>query len=272
MGALMSDGKLNCTRLFLRCFADVVSNCVRRFCEAHRGCSPRWATVLRNRGRRNVLRGGDAGGHADSLRGARVGKDRQAGVRPRPEVNGGPRYTAAIIGLGRIGSLLDDPWADRNIRDESWRARPCTHAGQFAAHSRIQLIAGADGAPKLYRMFRPADKQRVIGDDYNHIRTFEALPGRLYAARFNHDGTRIVVASSLDGHGEARVYDTETGSRVAAFSTDQGGLFAVTFDPTGTQVAVAGFDGRVRLLDAESGAVVKEFWAAPLQSDPVAAK
>lgn len=57
---------------------------------------------------------------------------------------GGPIYTAAIIGLGRIGSLLDDPWADRHIRDESWRARPCTHAGQFAAHPRIRLVAGAD--------------------------------------------------------------------------------------------------------------------------------
>ena len=56
----------------------------------------------------------------------------------------GPIYTAAIIGLGRIGSLLDDPWADMHIRDESWRARPCTHAGQFAAHPRIRLVAGAD--------------------------------------------------------------------------------------------------------------------------------
>jgi len=60
----------------------------------------------------------------------------------------GPVYTAAIIGLGRIGSLLDDPWADQHIRDESWRARPCTHAGQFAAHPRIRLVAGADLDPQ----------------------------------------------------------------------------------------------------------------------------
>ncbi len=55
-----------------------------------------------------------------------------------------PIYTAAVIGLGRIGSLLDDPWADQHIRDEAWRHRPCTHAGQFAAHPRIRLVAGAD--------------------------------------------------------------------------------------------------------------------------------
>jgi WD40 repeat protein len=134
------------------------------------------------------------------------------------------------------------------------------------------LIAGADGAPKLYRMFRPADKQRVIGDDYNHIRTFEALPGRLYAARFNRDGARLVAASSLDGHGEASVFDTETGMRVATFATDQGGLFTAAFNPAGTQFAVSGFDGHVRLIDAESGAVVKEFWSVPLESEPVAAR
>ena len=55
-----------------------------------------------------------------------------------------PVYTVAIIGLGRIGSLLDDPWADQTIRDESWRWRPCSHAGQMAAHPRLRLIAGAD--------------------------------------------------------------------------------------------------------------------------------
>ncbi len=134
------------------------------------------------------------------------------------------------------------------------------------------LIAGADGAPKLYRMFRPADKQRVIGDDYNHIRTFEALPGRLYAARFNHDGTRLVAAASLDGHGEARVFETDTGRRIAAFTTEQGGLFAAVFNPAGSQIAVAGFDGRVRLVNAEDGAVVTEFSAVPLATEPVAVR
>jgi predicted dehydrogenase len=53
-------------------------------------------------------------------------------------------YTAAIVGLGRIGSLLDDPWADANLRDESWRLRPCTHAGQLTAHPRVRLVAGAE--------------------------------------------------------------------------------------------------------------------------------
>jgi predicted dehydrogenase len=79
-------------------------------------------------------------------------------------MNDGPRYTAAIIGLGRIGSLLDDPWADRHIRDESWRARPCTHAGQLAAHPRIQLIAGADIDPQRRDAFAARWGVRAYGD------------------------------------------------------------------------------------------------------------
>ncbi len=68
--------------------------------------------------------------------------------RPEP-----PVYTVAIIGLGRIGSLLDDPWADQTIRDESWRLRPCSHAGQVTAHPRLRLIAGADLNPDYRAAF-----------------------------------------------------------------------------------------------------------------------
>lgn len=64
-----------------------------------------------------------------------------------------PLYSVAIIGLGRIGSLLDDPWADETIQDESWRWRPCTHAGQIKAHRRLRLIAGADLNPDYRAAF-----------------------------------------------------------------------------------------------------------------------
>src|SRR5262249_53987139 len=43
------------------------------------------------------------------------------------------------------------------------------------------LIGGADGVPKIYQMHRL--KKRVIGDDFNLIRTFEAMPGRIFAVR-----------------------------------------------------------------------------------------
>jgi predicted dehydrogenase len=70
-----------------------------------------------------------------------------------PESLKQPVYTVAIVGLGRIGSLLDDPWADRTIRDESWRHRPCSHAGQIMAHPRLRLVAGADPNPDYRAAF-----------------------------------------------------------------------------------------------------------------------
>ncbi|MEK8023660.1 MAG: Gfo/Idh/MocA family oxidoreductase [Candidatus Hydrogenedentota bacterium] len=44
-------------------------------------------------------------------------------------------YTAAVIGCGRVGSLL--------ARDKL-RHQPSTHAGIYAAHPRVRLIAGCD--------------------------------------------------------------------------------------------------------------------------------
>src|SRR5262249_53667114 len=49
------------------------------------------------------------------------------------------------------------------------------------------LIGGADGVPKLYQMYRT--KARKIGDDFNFIRGFDPLPGRIFAAKFNTDGS-----------------------------------------------------------------------------------
>ena len=50
------------------------------------------------------------------------------------------------------------------------------------------------------------------------------------------------------------------------------GRHLVAISPDGRQVAVAGFDGFVRLFDAETGAMTKEFSPAPLTPPQTAAK
>jgi WD40 repeat protein len=109
------------------------------------------------------------------------------------------------------------------------------------------------------------EKKRVIGDDFNKLREYEALPGRICSVCFNADGSRFAVGSSLDGGGEARVYETATGKRVATLEGVRGAVYAVAFHPGGQQVATAGFDGSVRLHDAQTGKLLKEFVAVPLQ-------
>src|SRR5207302_1946195 len=53
-----------------------------------------------------------------------------------------------------------------------------------AAHPKIEhvVVAGADGLPKVYRMFR--ETKRIIGDDAQLIAELFPMAGRVFDARF----------------------------------------------------------------------------------------
>ncbi len=125
------------------------------------------------------------------------------------------------------------------------------------------LIGGADGVPKIYQMFRTKD--RKIGDDFNLIRAFPALPGRIFAVKYSPDGERIVAGSSHDGAGEVRIYQRADGKLVAKLEGQKGAVYAVAFRPDGKEVASAGFDGLVRVNNADDGKLVREFVPVPLR-------
>ena len=119
------------------------------------------------------------------------------------------------------------------------------------------LIGGADGEPKLYKIFRTQARQ--IGDDFNRLRSYTKLPGRVVSVNFNADGSRFVVGSSNATSGAARIYKTDTEAPLHELKGHAVGVFAVAFRPDGKQVATGGLDGIVRLFDAETGVLVKEF-------------
>ncbi len=155
------------------------------------------------------------------------------------------------------------------------------------------LIGGADGEPKLYKIFRT--RTRIIGDDFNHIRSYQAMPGRICDLEFNKAGDMFIAGSSTAIAGAARIYKTgeypteeinngggleDTRRETAQRSQENnlvhelpgitGPVFAVAFRPDGQQVAVAGFDGKVQLFDVTTGKLAKEFIPVELTPEAVA--
>ena len=163
--------------------------------------------------------------------------------------------------------------------------------------SRDEIVfGGADGVPKIYRVFRLT--KRVIGDDANLISALPALKGRIFGVDVSADGKKIAACSSSDGTGELGLYtyvddttlpddlkaimekrlnerteadqkklDEYTKGSVKLLSKTEikeTGLFAVAFSPDGKQVAVSGGDGVVRLVDTADGKVAKQFASVPL--------
>jgi WD40 repeat protein len=157
----------------------------------------------------------------------------------------------------------------RPVVDRKWqKVPPDTPNAPPKRYDEI-LAAGSDGTPRLFKMHREA--KRVIGDDFNKIREYPSMPGRIYSVRFSPDGKRFVAGSSLEGKGEARIYSVDEGKVLARLEGDLGPIYAVAFHVSGEMVAVAGFQGVVRLHDATTGKLIKEFAPAPIKPN-VAAK
>jgi WD40 repeat protein len=129
------------------------------------------------------------------------------------------------------------------------------------------LTGGSDGEPKLYKMIRT--QARVIGDDFNRIRGYQPLPGRIFSLDFNKDGSQFVVGSSTGMGGAVRIYSTEDAKLLHELKGHARGVFVVAFRPDGQQVATGGFDGNIRLFDVATGQLVKQF--VPVEISPAVA-
>lgn len=159
------------------------------------------------------------------------------------------------------------------------------------------LIGGTDGIPQIYRMKRIT--VRKIGDNANLIRKFPAMQGRIFGVDFAPDGKRIVAGASHEGQGTVNIYSSDYDSampeavkKIVETVNGKGkelddyitkdvkqlsstaipcGIFSVSFSPDGKTVAAAGQDGQIRLIDAATGKIAKDFVSVPLVKEKILA-
>jgi WD40 repeat protein/mono/diheme cytochrome c family protein len=175
-----------------------------------------------------------------------------------------------LVSVSRDRSMKLIEVATQRFVDNITSITPGALKGGLAAVDRHPkkdelVVGGADGVPKIFRMYRPSSKARQIGDDFNLIRAFDALPGRVYSVQYSPDGDRIVAGSSSDAVGEIRVYDAASGRLISKFADQPGPIYTVRFSRDGKLVAAGGFAGKVVLMDAQTGKLVKEFIPVPVE-------
>jgi len=145
-----------------------------------------------------------------------------------------------------------------------------------------------------------AKVQRRIGDNALCIRKWPAMEGRIYAVRFAPDGKSFAASSSLDGTGTVNFSTTRFRHRDAGryprYREQSGphrgreeegrrpfhervkllgslpinaGVYTLSYQPDGKAVAAAGEDGKVRMISAPDGKVLKEFVPVPIGPGPL---
>jgi WD40 repeat protein len=125
------------------------------------------------------------------------------------------------------------------------------------------LIGGADGAPQIYRIFR--EKKRVIGDNYNLIRAFDAMPGRIYDLAWGPDGATLCCVSSTGRGGTLRAYTTADGA-ILWEQTIATGQFTLSIHPTRDSVICGGADGILRRHKLTDGTPIDERLVLPAEN------
>jgi predicted dehydrogenase len=128
---------------------------------------------------------------------------------------------AAVAGLGRIGSLLEN---------DALREKPCTHAGAIAANPGLTLCAGADTDEERRRLFAETWSVPVYADTEIMLR--KERPQILHIA--THPGSHLYCCALAARYGvsvavcEKPLADTLSGAQKIAALHESGAVTVLT--------------------------------------------
>jgi WD40 repeat protein len=182
----------------------------------------------------------------------------------------GTTYTLdgkGLVSAGRDKAIKLIDLEDQRFRDDI--NNPLEVPVSFARHPKAeQVLYGGDlGTPRIYRIAENAG--RTAGRfDTNLVQAFERQPAAVTAVAFSPDGAQVAAGSV----GEVRVYGTADAKRLLTLSGHAGPIHAIAYSPDGARIATGGFDGHVRLFDAKTGSLVKQFVPVPLVPQASASK
>jgi WD40 repeat protein len=156
------------------------------------------------------------------------------------------------------------------------------------------FVGGADGVPKIYRVFRQT--ARVIGDDANLIRQLEPMPGRIFDVAVSPDGKYLAAVSTLDNQSTIKVWSYDVDGQVpdeiraiqaklvfsitpeerkkletyitaqpqvlGTWNVANAAIYSIALDNQG-RIAAGGSDGRIRVWNIADNASMADFDATP---------
>ena len=137
--------------------------------------------------------------------------------------------------------------------------------GELSAIARkpgkdLVVVGGEERVPYIYMMDRP--KVMKIADDTTLVRKLPRQDGNIAALAWSGGAKEKIAVAGLAP--QVNIYDPETGALVAACAGHTAGIYALAFNPAGDRLATAGFDGHVRIYNADTCQLQKDFIPVPL--------
>ncbi len=169
----------------------------------------------------------------------------------------------AVLGVFALAVLVFAGWTVNQTREVWWQTSfvlagasdAAADDGEFAQALRLAALASDPGVAAWLRPHHPtaivAMVRATVGMTSQVPVVHEA---EVLAAAFSPDGRRVVTAS----HGNAWIWDTESGKPLVDAMRHEGWVNAAQFSPDGRRVVTASEDKTARVWEAESGKALSE--------------